>query len=104
MGVKLRCTDSAMRIYFCCFLDYKIYFLNIAFDNEKNYFFNLGYFASIDIFLKVKCFTTVEYFEFTTNDLGWIIKLQFKVVKHELVGVHKNILIDLAAMKIDSPP
>lgn len=68
-----------------------------------NYFLYLCVLAFIDILCKLKSFASMCYFKSTTDYIAWIIKLELKVIKHDLIGLKKEILIDLRSVEVDCP-
>ena len=41
--------------------------------------------------------------ELAAHEFCRIVELEFKVIKHELVGLEENVLVNLASMEVDSP-
>lgn len=75
--------------YFVAFLQNKINFFNLSFNNEKYYLFYLSYLAFIDVLHKIECLTPVGYFQSTANNICLILELQLKIVKHNLTWLEQ---------------
>lgn len=69
-----------------------------------NYLFYLRYFTLINIFQEIEGFASMSYLEFTPHNITGVIKLELKIVKHELIRLQEKVLVDLRPMQVDGPP
>ena len=81
----------------------KVDFFYLAFYDEEDYLLYFSDFSSIDILGKVKSLATVCDFEFASDYISRVIKFELKIIEHDFVSLHEQMLIDLTSMQIDSP-
>lgn len=101
--LDFRSVKPAVRKYLPTPRQYKIDLFCLAFNDEKCNSLDFGHFVPIEVLNKFKSLASMSQLELASHHVVWIVKLELKIVQHQLIRLKQQILIDLIAMEIYGP-
>ena len=101
--LDFRSIEPAVRKQFPTSRQDKVDFFCFAFNDEECNSLHLGHFVPIEVLSKFKSLASMSQLELASHHIVGVVKLELKIVEHQLIRLKQQVLVDLIAMEIDGP-